>query len=61
ERAERPERNNNRNNGRNNGNNNAHRNNNHNRNNNRNEMYHDPLAEHEPKDFNDSLDHDDMV
>ena len=55
ERAERPERNNNRNNGRNNGNNNAHRNNN------RNEMYHDPLAEHEPKDFNDSLDHDDMV
>ena len=61
ERPERPERNNNRNNGRNNGNNNAHRNNNHNRNNNRNEMYHDPLAEHEPKDFNDSLDHDDMV
>ena len=61
ERAERPERNNNRNNGRNNGNNNAHRNNNHNHNNNRNEMYHDPLAEHEPKDFNDSLDHDDMV
>ena len=60
ERPERPERNN-RNNGRNGGNNNAHRNNNHNRNNNRNEVYHDPLAEHEPKDFNDSLDHDDMV
>ena len=60
ERPERPERNN-RNNGRNGGNNNGHRNNNHNRNNNRNEVYHDPLAEHEPKDFNDSLDHDDMV
>ena len=62
-RPERPERN-----GRN-GNNggkggHGNRNNNRNRNNNadnRNETYHDPLAEHEPKDFNDSLDHDDMV
>ena len=36
-----------------------------NRNNNRghknhDEVYHDPLAEHEPKDFNDSLDHEDL-
>jgi polyribonucleotide nucleotidyltransferase len=36
------------------------RNHNHNRKN-HDDIYHDPLAEHEPKDFNDSLDHDDMA
>ena len=58
-RPERPERN------RSNGNNGekgnrGNRNHNHNRKN-HDEVYHDPLAEHEPKDFNDSLDHDDMA
>ncbi|MBQ6064554.1 MAG: polyribonucleotide nucleotidyltransferase [Prevotella sp.] len=58
ERRQRPERNNR---GQRNGNN-AHRNNRGNNNAaNRNETYHDPLAEHEPKDFNDSLDHDDVL
>ncbi|MBR5061908.1 MAG: polyribonucleotide nucleotidyltransferase [Prevotella sp.] len=57
ERRQRPERNNR---GQRNGNN-AHRNNRGNNNvGNRNETYHDPLAEREPKDFNDSLDHDDI-
>ena len=55
ERRQRPERNNR---GQRNGNN-GHRNNN--RGGNRNETYHDPLAEREPKDFNDSLDHDDFA
>ena len=55
ERRQRPERNNR---GQHNGNN-GHRNNN--RGGNRNETYHDPLAEREPKDFNDSLDHDDFA
>ncbi len=55
ERRPRPERNNR---GQRNGNN-GHRNNN--RGGNRNETYHDPLAEREPKDFNDSLDHDDFA
>jgi polyribonucleotide nucleotidyltransferase len=58
-RPERPERN------RPNGNNGekgnrGNRNHNHNRKN-HDEVYHDPLTEREPKDFNDSLDHDDMV
>ena len=57
ERRQRPERNNR---GQRNGNN-AHRNNRGNNNaGNRNETYHDPLAEREPRDFNDSLDHDDI-
>ena len=59
ERRQRPERNNR---GQRNNGNNAHRNNRGNNNAaNRNETYHDPLAEHEPKDFNDSLDHDDVL
>ena len=59
ERRPRPERPN-RGNGKDDKGNRGNRNHNHNRKN-HDDIYHDPLAEHEPKDFNDSLDHDDMA